>query len=149
MDDRGSGSDSRAARRAAGSPADARGVLPGAVPPRRGDAEAEGCVSPARIVCSGAPGSAPSDLRRPALPLRRAMASKTKILLSVAPGLVVSSRYWYRRLRGRADPEMRVLESMVRPGTVAVDVGGNLGEDRKSVVWGKRAERRRGGRSRR
>jgi FkbM family methyltransferase len=56
------------------------------------------------------------------------MPSKTAALSRIAPGLVLPARYWYRRLRGLADPEMAVLESLVRPGSLAVDIGGNMGD---------------------
>jgi FkbM family methyltransferase len=56
------------------------------------------------------------------------LASKTSMLAALLPGMVLPSRYWYRRLRRRADPEMSVLTSMVRPGSIAVDIGGNVGD---------------------
>jgi FkbM family methyltransferase len=56
------------------------------------------------------------------------MRSRTALLSRVAPGLVLPARYWYRRIRRRADPEMAVIESLVRPGSVALDIGGNFGD---------------------
>jgi FkbM family methyltransferase len=56
------------------------------------------------------------------------IGSKTARLARRAPRLVLPARYWYRRLRGRADPELTVLEGLVRRGSIAVDVGANIGE---------------------
>lgn len=51
----------------------------------------------------------------------RSIAEKLPAVLSTP------AHYWYRALRGRLDRELRLLRVLVRPGSIAVDVGGNAG----------------------
>jgi len=47
---------------------------------------------------------------------------------AVAPApLELPARYAYYKLRGRLDPEMKLLRSMIRPGATAIDAGANVG----------------------
>jgi FkbM family methyltransferase len=39
----------------------------------------------------------------------------------------IPARYYYRRFFGTADPELRLLKTLVRPGSTTIDVGANLG----------------------
>src|SRR5204863_7531284 len=41
--------------------------------------------------------------------------------------LSTPAHYWYRALRGRLDRELALLRLLVRPGSTAIDVGGNAG----------------------
>lgn len=42
-------------------------------------------------------------------------------------GRQVPVKYWYHRLRGTLEPEMDLLEKLIRRGSRAIDVGGNRG----------------------
>lgn len=49
-------------------------------------------------------------------------------LIARVPGRYrARARYWYRAARGRLDRELRLLSTMLQPGTIAVDVGAHDG----------------------
>lgn len=51
-----------------------------------------------------------------------------QLLADLAPAsLQVPFRFWARRARGRVDPDLYRLLDLVRPGSRAIDVGGNFG----------------------